>query len=246
MRRLSIKGHFELDLSVMAEPIRLGTTTSEFLIEAPAEPTATAVLFLPGITGGAFSDRFQPVVDACLKSGFAIARVSAWENAEDVEGRNLADIYKDIADVITYLYEHGYTRFFGVGKSFGGAVMLTIPSAYISKKVLWAPAIGVTEFGSNIDVHMTATLGTLHHLLDMRVDAAFLKEREMPMLIIHGTADNVIPFSNSEKIVSMLPNAKLVPIEGADHSYNDKEHEKAVIGATMEFLTAGASALIQS
>lgn len=229
----------------MAETIQIGNSASKFLVETPAAPTTTAVVFLPGISGGAFSDRFYPVVKACLQAGFAIARISAWENAEDVERKRLSDIYKDVGEVITYLHQQGYTRIFGIGKSFGGAVMLTFPSVYISRRVLWAPAIGVTESGANIDAYMAATLGTLRSLLDMQVDAAFLKQREMPILVIHGTADENIPFSNTEKIVSMLPNAKLIPIEGADHSYKDKEHEEAVIKASMEFLTADPGTLLK-
>lgn len=229
----------------MTEPIQIGNSASKFLVETPTVPTTTAVVFLPGISGDAFSERFQPVVDACLQAGFAIARVSAWKDAEDVERKNLSDIYRDVGDVTTSLHQQGFTRIFGIGKSFGGAVILTFPSVYISRKVLWAPAIGVTDSGANIDAYMTATLGTLHSLLDMQVDAAFLKQREMPTLIIHGTADDNIPLSNSEKIVSMLPNARLAQIEGADHSYKNKEHEEAVIKATMGFLTADPSTVLK-
>lgn len=225
----------------MLKPINIGETGCELLLETPTKPSTTAVIFLPGISGGVFSDRFQPVVDACLDAGFAIARVCAWENAEDVEQKNLSEIYRAIGEVTTHLRSQGYTQLFGIGKSFGGAIMLTFPSVYISKKVLWAPAIGVIETGANIEAYMTAKLGTTSSLLDIQIDRTFLQQKENPTLIIHGTADENIPFSNSEQIVSMLPNASLVPIKGADHSYRDKEHETAVIKATVDFLTSDPS-----
>lgn len=225
----------------MAEIIQIANTTSAFLIDMPDKLTTTVVVFLPGRTGGAFSDRFQPVVDACLQAGLAIVRVSAWENREDVERKNLSDIYRDIGNVTTYLHQQGYTQIFGVGKSLGGAMMLTFPSVYIDKKVLWAPAIGVTESGANIETYMSATLGSLNSLLDLQVDREYLENRDTPTLVIHGTADNIIPFLNSERLVPMLPNARLLPIEGADHSYNNKEHETVVIKATIDFLTAEPS-----
>jgi len=221
----------------MAEIRHIEDTTSTFLIDTPDKPTDTAIVFLPGMSGGAFSDRFQSVVDACVQAGFAIARVNAWENTEDVEGKNLNDIYQAIENVTTHLRQRGYTKLFGIGKSFGGAVMLTLPSVHIHKKVLWAPAIGVNESDVNIDAYMSVPLGTLSSLLDLRVDRTFLQQRASPTLIIHGTADDTIPFSNSEKMVSMLPTATLHPIEGADHSYKNKDHEAAVITATMGFLT---------
>ena len=79
-------------------------------------------------------------------------------------------------------------------------------------------------------------MASLQSLLDVKIDRAFLEKHDEPVLVIHGTTDRTIPFSNSEQIVSMLPNATLIPIEGADHSYNTKEHEDAVIKSTVDFL----------
>lgn len=220
----------------MVTPIKIENSETEVLIETPTNPTDKVVIFLPGISGGAFSDRFMPMVEAGVGAGFAIARVRAWENVQEVGQKNLSQIYSDINAVITLLQKQGYTSIFGIGKSFGGMIMLTLPSQNIKTKVLWAPAIGVTESGSNIDTYFSIQLGSLQSLLDMKVDRAFLEKIETPILIIHGTADNDIPFSNSEQLVSMLPNAKLIAIDGADHSYRTKEHEGAVIEVTMDFL----------
>lgn len=220
----------------MSEDFKIENTTTEVRIDTPTTPTEKVVVFLPGISGGAFSDRFQPVVDACLSAGFAIARVNAWKDADDVGQKTLSQIYADIDAVLSLLQEKSYTSFFGVGKSFGGAVMLTHPCPYFAKKVLWAPAIGTVESGANINEYLSTPLGTIPKLLDVKVDRAFVEKMETPTLVVHGTADDAIPFSNSELLVSMLPNAKLFPVEGADHSYKKKEHEEIVIKATMDFL----------
>lgn len=219
---------------------RITADHPEFKLDAPPASTDKVVVFLPGISGGAFSERFQPLVDACLNVGFAVARLNIWKDSADVEQKNLGEIYKDLGEITTHLH-NTYPYMFGIGKSFGGAIMLTFPSVYISKKVLWAPAIGVIETGANIEAYMTAKLGTTSSLLDIQIDRTFLQQKENPTLIIHGTADENIPFSNSEQIVSMLPNASLVPIKGADHSYRDKEHETAVIKATVDFFTSDPS-----
>lgn len=216
---------------------RITADHPEFKLDVPPTPTDTVVVFLPGISGGAFSDRFQPLVDACLHAGLAIARLNVWKDSIDVEQKSLNEIYRDLGDIITHLHTT-YLHIFGIGKSFGGAVMLTFSSAYISKKVLWAPAIGITESGANIGSYITTRLGSVSSLLDIQIDRAFLQQKGTSTLIIHGTADDNIPFSNSEKIVSMLSNANLVPIEGADHSYKNKEHETVVIKTTIDFLTS--------
>ncbi len=208
----------------------------EIKLDKPTEPTNSAVIFLPGISGGALTERFQPVVDACLAAGMAIARVDAWEGADDVGKKNLSEIYESIDEVVEQLLKDGYTNIYGIGKSFGGAIMLTLPGSIVTKKVLWAPAIGVTEIGANIDTYLSEPLGSLAQLTDMKVDREYLEEKDAETLILHGTADDVIPYINSEAITSMLPNVVLVPIPGADHSYKNKEHEASVIQKSIDFL----------
>ncbi len=44
-----------------------------------------------------------------------------------------------------------------------------------------------------------------------------------PVLIIHGTADSLVPLSYSRKAVKVFPHAKLVTIEGADHGFYDED-----------------------
>jgi pimeloyl-ACP methyl ester carboxylesterase len=53
------------------------------------------------------------------------------------------------------------------------------------------------------------------------------REIKVPTLIVHGTADPVIPLENSKQMQKIIPNCKLVEIEGADHSYRGKEKEAA-------------------
>jgi pimeloyl-ACP methyl ester carboxylesterase len=56
-----------------------------------------------------------------------------------------------------------------------------------------------------------------------------IKEIRIPVLIIHGTADRVVPIENSRELAKQLENSKLVEVEGADHSYKGKEQETAKI-----------------
>lgn len=56
-----------------------------------------------------------------------------------------------------------------------------------------------------------------------------LNQIQIPVLIIHGTRDNVIPIENSRKIVEYIKNSKLVEIQGVGHGYEGKESEIAEI-----------------
>ena len=54
-----------------------------------------------------------------------------------------------------------------------------------------------------------------------------------PVLLIHGTDDGAVPFSYSEKALKLYKNAKLVPIEGDGHCYEN--HLDKVLVALNEF-----------
>ncbi len=44
-----------------------------------------------------------------------------------------------------------------------------------------------------------------------------IEEIQVPTLVIHGTADAIVPFAIGEWMASAIPNATLVPIKGAGH-----------------------------
>lgn len=49
-----------------------------------------------------------------------------------------------------------------------------------------------------------------------------------PVLIMHGTADNVVDYSYSEKANRVYENSELVAFEKAGHGFNSEDSEKAV------------------
>jgi dipeptidyl aminopeptidase/acylaminoacyl peptidase len=220
------------------ELINIPGSKSSFLIENPEIKTNKAVIFLPGISGGAFSNRFQPLVIKGLSRGFAVVRINAWENPKDVAKKNLTDIRNDIKYVIEYLNQHNYSLISAIGKSFGGTILITLNGEMenIEKQVLWSPVIGIRDQGSNIDIYMTTTLSSLDTLQDMYIDNTYAKNKKIKTLIVHGDADENISISNSEKLVSMLPNAELFPIKDANHSFSDKQHEEILLQKTFDFL----------
>jgi pimeloyl-ACP methyl ester carboxylesterase len=57
------------------------------------------------------------------------------------------------------------------------------------------------------------------------------REIKIPVLIVHGTEDQVIPIQNSRELEKLFDNCKLVEIQGADHGYLGKELETAQLVA---------------
>jgi pimeloyl-ACP methyl ester carboxylesterase len=46
-----------------------------------------------------------------------------------------------------------------------------------------------------------------------------LKRIEQPTLVVHGTADRVIPFENAEMMADLIPHARLRPLRECGHLY---------------------------
>lgn len=56
-----------------------------------------------------------------------------------------------------------------------------------------------------------------------------IREIKIPVLIIHGTADRVVPIENSRELARQFGNSRLVEVQDADHSYKGKEQETTKI-----------------
>lgn len=62
-----------------------------------------------------------------------------------------------------------------------------------------------------------------------------MKEYSGPVLLIHGTKDEIAPLSYTEKALDYFPNAKLVVLDGADHGFHGPERND-VIKMTYDFI----------
>jgi pimeloyl-ACP methyl ester carboxylesterase len=100
-------------------------------------------------------------------------------------------------------------KFILAGKSMGGKVALEhqLKHKDAAALVLLAPAVEADEKFGKIKV---------------------------PTLIVHGTADPVIPIDNSRKMNKIIASSKLIEIKDADHSYRGKEAE--TVKAVAEFI----------
>ncbi len=141
----------------------------------------------------------------------------------------------EISDAKTVV-EYARKRFGGnlgiLGLSMGGTVaLMTAPELNPKALCLWAPASKNKEVFSQGG--MPKPEG--QKLIDvggLNVSTEFAKEvltfdafsnaknYAGPSVIIHGTADPTVPFEHSKDLVKEFENAKLIPVEGADHVFS--------------------------
>ena len=60
-----------------------------------------------------------------------------------------------------------------------------------------------------------------------------IKEIKIPALVIHGTSDRALPFEHGQAIVSEIPGARLLTLEGAGHEIHRDDWD-AIIDAVIE------------
>jgi fermentation-respiration switch protein FrsA (DUF1100 family) len=100
------------------------------------------------------------------------------------------------------------------GQSLGTGVAVTLASRNkIRGLILVSPYTSLVDMGRGI-------AGPLAPLLvpDRFDSIGEVPKLDLPIVVIHGTADEVVPFEHGRKIAAAAKRAKLVPVEGASHN----------------------------
>ncbi|KAF8588115.1 alpha/beta-hydrolase [Ramaria rubella] len=149
-----------------------------------------------------------------------------------------ADLYTtQLALLLQHVqFEHAHIVGLSMGGGIAAAFAATFPNL-VTEKIVFIASVGLTEALPSVSQSAKVPLmrklqteclsGYAHAVSSSYTDGplkglqnAFLMIAGMPRLkslIIHGTKDRVVNFSNGEKIKALVPSAVLVPIEGADH-----------------------------
>ena len=115
-----------------------------------------------------------------------------------------------------------------LGSSQGGLVSALLADEcpdYFAGMILFYPAFNIPEmvkmfsgFG-DFGGMMSMSEAYINSIKDFDV-WSHIGKFSKPVCIIHGTADMIVPISNSVKAVGLYPSATLNKIEGANHGFN--------------------------
>ncbi|WP_276501166.1 alpha/beta hydrolase [Terrimonas pollutisoli] len=132
-------------------------------------------------------------------------------------GRRTEEVmYEDAA----ILYQMARARFAKdsiiiYGKSIGTGVAAQLASVKDCKKlILETPYYSIDALASHYAFIYPVSWMLRYHFPNYE----YLKKVESPVILFHGTDDEVIPYAQSEKLVNKNPAIKLVTIEGGKHN----------------------------
>lgn len=170
---------------------------------------------------------------------------------------------EDLEMTINMLKRKGFEEFMILGASFGASIMSLIDyDKYKEVKGLinWYGAIDykatIEEDSFFSDEHkkiaerdgyypiISKRTGNIFRLgLSLFKEIDVIKPYEklikvnLPILFVHGLADNMVPYQLSEKICSMCQNAKIKLIENGNHTFrNDDKALEDAIKETIKFI----------
>ncbi|MBR5953728.1 MAG: alpha/beta fold hydrolase, partial [Pseudobutyrivibrio sp.] len=207
-------------------------------------------ILIHGFTGHMEEDHIVAVQKAINKAGVAVLRAEMYGHGKSDGQFENHTLYKWVTnalavvdyaktlDFVTDLYLCGHSQG-GLLTMLIGGMCNTAFKAIIPLSPAWMiPEIcrEGTVLGQTFDVNnIPETVSSGDWNLSgnyIRVAQTIHVEDEIaryngPVLIVHGEADDVVPFYYGEKAAKLYKNAKLVPIKDDDHCYGLRMDEMA-------------------
>ncbi len=187
----------------------------------------SAVLIVPGINFESGDALVQSVCAYLKDADFDFFLFDLWKSAGSLETLSLRRIHDALDGFCSHIMEQGYEQVIGLGKSFGGGVLLSSPSNIFSKLLLVAPAISYTDsdFGS-VRGLLDETMRDIPSVLSISIGKKDLEQITVPVEILHGNADKIVSINNSMNICSALRDCSLMQVPQMEHSLSPDDYKR--------------------
>ncbi|MFA4819634.1 MAG: alpha/beta fold hydrolase [Candidatus Aenigmatarchaeota archaeon] len=193
---------------------------------AEGDKTKPLVILAHGWTTSKNGKTVPQMREALKKAGFATICFDFYGHGES-EGKlkdmTLSIGIRNVIDVAKFARNAGYKKICMFGSSFGGMVsLLSAPKIMPAALIVKAPP----------SFYIKRTLANKKGKKfreDCRKYTAYKTAGKIkcPVLIIHGTKDDVVPISQSRKLFKMLPNCKMIELKGVTHDFTDVQNVRA-------------------
>jgi fermentation-respiration switch protein FrsA (DUF1100 family) len=217
----------------------------------PGNDPARAVVLVSGIEGDKSDRHLVKSASVYAGAGYGVLMIDLRAQGGS-EGKRVTMGYKEVRDVLgalLWLNERGFTREEIVlhGFSLGGATVLRAApqsgvaavveeSAYSDLLLMLRQQLpkvsGLPSFFTpGIFVIGKLFLGIDPWAVRPEEDARRLCEKGIPLLIIHSTDDEIVPFEHARRIKAACSEATLWKIEGYEHvsAYSHPEYQQRIL-----------------
>ena len=214
-------------------------------------------IIVPGFGSNKNKPNYLAMVDEfnnLLVSSFRFDVYGHGESEGNFEDITISEAVDDILQAIAFLKKKGHSRIGLIGSSFGGisSIMAASKTHDLVCLALKSPVSNYTDKtkyvlteeeildwktkGYRIDEDGNRVNYTFFEDFDKNDGYKVAKNIIIPTLIVHGDADELVPYEQSVKLFSLLQNGTLVTVHGADHRYTNPEHAKQMIQVISEFV----------
>ena len=215
------------------------------------------MVLIPGFTGHIDEDHIVGVANAANNAGYVVLRAELYGHAKsdgDFFDHTLYLWLQEAVRVINYATSLPYTKNIVLSGHSQGGLLSVLAAGVMADKISallpLSPALNIpadvkrghmleVEFDNdNLPEYIETEFWKLssNYIRVARmlpIDSAIAGFNK-PVLIIHGTQDESVPYEYGKNLSKQYSNAKLISIEGDDHCYN--YHLKDVEAAVTEFL----------
>lgn len=224
------------------------------IIERPNKDSNRVVILIHGYSSN--KDRPLPLLMSTELSkrgvnSFRIDLNGCGESEGEFKYQTITSTVDDVEAAIKYLKSIGYSQIELFGASAGGLTAMAVArkhpeiaklglkcpvSDYADQKTKRKGQQGIEEWkNSGFMIYKSSSSGREYEIdysvfEDYKNYVMFdkVKDIKCPTLIIHGDGDDVVDVEYSKRLVKNFPNAKLVIMPGANHTF-DKSEDRIVV-----------------
>jgi len=223
------------------------------VLHLPKKKNVPGVVICHGFTANKNSGGFFELAETLRKAGFATLRIDLYGSGESsgkFERMTVTKQVKDLRGALDFMEKHpniDSDRLGVIGSSLGGMVATVGASKdkRIKSLFLRYPLSDIKETVNTVfskvsedgleytDFVDDSPDSTLKIRYDFYLDAIdntlynITNKIKCPVLIMHGTSDAVVPFSQSKKLVHMLgKSSKLKRVWRAGHDFNESQQRR--------------------
>jgi alpha-beta hydrolase superfamily lysophospholipase len=218
--------------------VRFGGYRLAGVLHSPNEETSACVVTCHGLYSSKDSEKYVSIGRRFCGEGLAVLRFDfrgCGESGGLLEEASLTSRIEDLESALNFVEEQGYKNMGVMGSSLGGtvAVLTAGKDRRIKALVTWATPCYLDELFRGDVIEGLEKLRQDVSKYDV-VEA--LKETRCPILIVHGSLDEIVPLCHAKVLYENAKEPKNIQkIEGADHRLTVSSHRGRAIELTLEW-----------